>query len=97
MTTTTATIPDERIQAAAKLLRTYAGQWYQIDNLAGPAKASCRAHVMSTLLGVKTPQSKAGITAIREAFYAAVGLGHDCLARQEHEFTIVMQRVYETI
>jgi hypothetical protein len=38
--------------------------------LAGPRKASCRAHVMADLLGVqKCPQAKAGVTMIRAKVY----------------------------
>jgi hypothetical protein len=73
-------------QEAIHWLGVYTNGHFDIWMLAGSAKASCRAHVMSVLLGVKTPQSKAGVTALREAFYQAGNIQGDCLAAKEENF-----------
>lgn len=43
-------------------------------HLAGPHKAGIRAQIMSDLRGIKVPQSKAGVTAIREELYTLSGI-----------------------
>jgi hypothetical protein len=48
---------DVELYAACRLIDVYCGgRFYDLWQLAGPAKASCRAHVMSTLLARKVPQ-----------------------------------------
>ena len=47
---------------------------YCIWDLAGPSNAANRALIMTTLTGVKTPQSKAGVTVIETAFCTAAGV-----------------------
>jgi hypothetical protein len=41
------------VKEAIRLLGTYTAGRFDIWMLSGSAKASCRAHVMSTLLGVR--------------------------------------------
>lgn len=77
----------ENAQRALKLLRTYTAGRFDFWILAGPAKASCRAHIASELAGKRVPQSKAGITALRASFYALTPtpLGN-CEADREKAF-----------
>lgn len=78
---------------ALRLLGVYTAGRFDPWILMGPSKASCRAHVMSAFNGKKTPQSKSGVNAIKEAFYAIVnaeGTGvfktDDCSASQDVAF-----------
>lgn len=49
---------------AVRVLGIYTAGSYRVWNLMGPAKATCRAHVMSALLGKRVPQARAGVNAI---------------------------------
>ena len=73
---------------ALRLLSVYTAGRFDIWIIAGPQRASCRSHVMSELLGVKTPQSKSGVNAIRDAFYAVAGdaITGNCIAAREDAF-----------
>lgn len=71
---------------ALKLLRTYTAGRFDVWALAGNSKASCRAHIMSTLTGVKVPQSKAGVNAIRDAFHAIAKPEGNCIYAREKSF-----------
>ena len=79
---------DDRMKRAIRVLGAYTAQRFDIWVLSGNAKAGCRAHVMSELLGVKTPRSKSGVNAIRQEFYSRMGIWRDglCLAEMENEF-----------
>jgi hypothetical protein len=74
------------VREAIRLLDIYTAGRFDIWMLSGNAKASCRAHVLSTLRGVATPKSKAGVTALREAFYQAGNITGECLAEREEVF-----------
>lgn len=78
----TAPIPREAI----KLLGTYTAGSFDVWALAGPAKASCRAHVMSALMGQKMPQSKSGVNAIIAAFYSRCSITGDHIAGRDKNF-----------
>ncbi len=56
---------------AIRVLGIYTAGRFDVWALAGSARASCRAHVMSTLLNRRVPQSQAGVNAIQAAFYSA--------------------------
>ena len=77
---------NENLKQAVRLLHIYTAGHCNVWQLAGNAKASCRAHIMSVLLGAKTPQSKSGVNAMREAFYSAAGITGDCEAHREENF-----------
>lgn len=72
--------------SALKYLGAYTAGQFDFWMLAGNQKATCRAHVMSELMGKKMPQSKSGVTALREAFYAIAKPEGNCLAIQEKSF-----------
>ena len=74
------------ISEAIRILGIYTAGSFDIWALAGPAKASCRAHVLSTLLSKNTPQSKAGVNALRDAFYNACSIDGECPAHREEKF-----------
>ena len=74
------------LHTAIKTLHTYS-RFYDRWALAGPAKASCRAHIMADLLDLpKIAQSKAGVTAIRDEFYKQARIEGDCIANREDAF-----------
>jgi len=56
--------------------------------LTGGHNAINRARILSYLLGVRTPQSKAGITALTEELYDQCGIPKGCPAHRDHDFTI---------
>ncbi len=74
------------LHTAIKTLHAYS-RFYDIWALAGPAKASCRAHIMADLLDLpKIAQSKAGVTALRDEFYKQARIEGDCIANREAAF-----------
>ena len=76
---------ENQIQAL-RLLKVYTAGYYDVYSLAGPAKASVRAHIMSTLAGKRVPQSQAGINAIRDAFMALSNVTGTCQHDREENF-----------
>lgn len=74
------------LREALKLLGTYTAGKYDLWLLAGSSRASCRAHVMTVLMGARIPQSKAGVNALRDALYRAAGIEGDCLAEKNDKF-----------
>ena len=77
---------DANLKEAIRLLGIYSNHTYDIWVLAGRSRASSRAHVMSALAGKKTPQSKAGVNAIRQAFYALINPAGNCEAIRSKNF-----------
>lgn len=71
---------------AIELLGVYTAGRFDIWLLAGNARASVRARIMSALQGTKVPQSKAGVNALRDAFYAALAITGDYPAQREENF-----------
>ena len=71
---------------AIRLLGTYTRGRYDFWALAGGQNAKRRAEVMTVFYGVRTPQSRAGVTMMREAFYEAFEILGDCQADREERF-----------
>ena len=67
---------NQNVAEALRLYSAYTAGRFNAWDLAGSAKASCRAHIMSALYGRKVPQREAGVTAIREAFHT-LAFNHD--------------------
>jgi hypothetical protein len=84
---------DERLIEAVRLVGVYTAGRFQLWSLAGPAKASCRAHVASVFHGVKVPQGKAGVNALRDALYPAVGASGACEAVRAEDFAAKCRRL----
>ena len=76
----------ENTREAVRLLGVYTAGRFDLWALAGPARASCRAHVASALAGRKVPQSKAGVTMLRDSFYAIANPDGDHMAGRESSF-----------
>ena len=76
------------VVSAVRTLAAYTAGRFDLWTLAGPRRASCRAHVMAELRGVaRVPQSKAGVTVLREEFYVALGVaGGVCTADRDKDF-----------
>jgi hypothetical protein len=72
---------------ALRLLGASTRNWFQIYDLAGPSNAVTRAKLMTMLTGVKTPQAKAGVTALSQAFVTLSGVTGSCNAAVENNFT----------
>ena len=77
---------DESVVKALKSFSTYSAGNFDVWSLAGDAKASCRQHIMSELLGAKVPRAKCGVTAIREEFQRRLGATGDTIAAREGDF-----------
>lgn len=80
-------------RAAVKLLGAYTAGQFTLWSLAGPRRASCRAHVMGALHGKKMPQSQSGVTAIRAEFYARLPVSGDCEALREDSFIAICREL----
>ncbi len=85
----------ENVLNAIRLLGVYTAGRFDIFALAGPQKASCRAHIMSTIQGRRIPQAKSGVYAIREAFFAALRPDGGCVAAQEDRFAEICRTITE--
>jgi hypothetical protein len=85
---TSVTITPDTLQAI-RLLGSYTANRFDLWQLAGRAHAMRRAHVLGTLTGTKVSQAKAGITAMRTAFYARLGIVGQCEAEREENFRFV--------
>jgi len=83
--TTKETLTPNQIEAV-RLLGVYTAGRFDAYILSGSAKASCRAHVMGTLVGAKVPQSKAGVTVLRERMWALAGVPETCHATKDTNF-----------
>lgn len=60
-----------------RLLGAYTAHSFDPYQLAGTHKASVRAHIMSELAGVRVPQSKSGVTALRAALCSALNVADE--------------------
>lgn len=78
--------PHANVNEAVRLLGAYTARQFDIWMLAGPAKASVRAHIMSALVGNRVPQSKSGVNALRDTFYTIAKPAGDCPAVREDSF-----------
>jgi hypothetical protein len=78
-TTTNATLPDNT-KAALALLGTYTGGRFDPAMLTGPAKRSCRKHILEALRGDKVKSAECGITVVEAALIEAAGATGDCQA-----------------
>lgn len=74
------------VKEAIRLLGVYTARRFDVYALAGPAKASCRAHIMSAIRGRRCTQRESGITVIRDALFAQCGIAGGCLAEREDNF-----------
>ncbi len=74
---------------AIRLLKIHTAGRFDLWGLAGRSNAERRAQVMSALVGTRTPQAKAGVNALRAAFYKALGIVGDCEAEREENFRFV--------
>ena len=74
-----------------RLIGVYTAGRFDPYDLAGPAKASCRAHCMSALAGKRMPQSKSGVTVLREELFRITGAQGECLAEREQDMLRTLQ------
>lgn len=71
---------------AIRLLAAWTRNRFDIWNLSGSHNAGNRAIILSQLTGVRQPQSKSGVNALREAFYVALEVTGTCMAHREDDF-----------
>ena len=71
---------------ALRLLRVYQGDSRDFWALSGPAKGSCRAHIMSALAGERVPQRLSGVGLLQKTFLSMAGVAPECMARMEDAF-----------
>ena len=74
------------IPEAIRMLGFFTNGRYDVWALAGSHNGANRAIVLSHLTGIRQPQSKAGVTALREALYSVLDVTGDCLAAKEDDF-----------
>lgn len=74
------------ILAATKLLGIYTADHFDFWMLAGPSKASCRAHILSVLEDKRIPQRLAGVTALQDSFFAIAKPAGNCMAAKDQSF-----------
>lgn len=74
---------DANTKEGLRLLGVYTAGYFDVWRLAGNARASVRAHIMSALMGKRMPQSKSGIHAIQEHLYVVCGIEGTCPADRE--------------
>lgn len=74
------------LSEAIHLLGIYTADRFDLWLLAGKQKASSRAHILSFLTGENVPQSKAGVNALRDAFYHAMDVTGETPAEREDCF-----------
>ena len=85
---------DTKLVDAVRVLGTYTAWRFDLWILAGNQRASCRAHVMSVLMGQKMPQSKSGVTALRAEFNQRAGITGDCPAHREENFIAFCRELF---
>lgn len=71
---------------AIRMLGFFTNGRYDVWMLAGSHNGANRAIVLSHLTGIRQPQSKAGVAALREALYSALNVTGNCLAAKEDDF-----------
>ena len=71
---------------AIKVLGMYTAGRFDVWMLAGSARASCRAHIMSALYGFRVSQAKSGVNALRDALYIAGNITGEYPAQREERF-----------
>lgn len=77
----------DNVREAVRMLGEYTGGRFDIWALAGRGgKPRLRALILGTMEGRRVPQAKAGVYAIRAAFYAGVGAVGGCEAERERDF-----------
>jgi hypothetical protein len=74
------------VREAVRLLGEWTRGRFDIWMLAGSHNAGNRAILLSHLLGLRQPQSKAGVNALRDSFYSALEVTGSCLAAKEDYF-----------
>jgi len=78
---------------AVRLLGEWTRGRFDVWMLAGSQNAGNRAMLLSHLVGTRQPQSKAGVNALRDAFYSALEVTGDCLAAKEDRFVATCRLV----
>jgi hypothetical protein len=78
--------PSTPLLRAIRLLGRYTSNRFDVWGIAGGQNAAVRARLMTELKGVKVPQSKSGVTAIEEEFYAVCGITGNCGAERQENF-----------
>jgi hypothetical protein len=86
------TISPATITAIQMLGHNTAGR-FDVWQLAGPRNGGRRARILSALTGTRQPQSKAGVTALRSAFYDVLGIIGDCEAERAENFRFVCTEI----
>lgn len=84
-------MPTESQLEALRMLGAATRGRFDFWMLAGKHLAGYRAVILSKLVGERLPQSKAGVNALRDAFYAAFPVEGDCEAAREENLRIKAQ------
>lgn len=80
-------VVSDSVREAVRMLGEYTGGRFDIWALAGSGgKPKLRALILGRMEGRRVPQAKAGVYALRAAFYAGVGAVGSCEAARESDF-----------
>jgi hypothetical protein len=85
------------VREAVRLLGEWTRGRFDVWMLAGSQNAGNRAILLSHLVGARQTQSKAGVNALRDAFYAALEVTGDCLAAKEDRFVVTCRLVVASL
>lgn len=88
---------NRNIRGAIQYLAGYTRGCFDLHAFAGPRIiAEHRAYLMAQLLGVpRVPQKEAGMHALTDAFYRALGVKEGCLAEREADFIVKAKAIFE--
>jgi hypothetical protein len=78
---------------AVRMLGVYTARTFKWVHLTGKHRAAHRAHLMSELYTVPTPQVKSGINALREKFYKLSQVSGNCRAEQDDNFIVWCKQI----
>lgn len=79
-------MPEGNLTHAIRLVGIFTAGRFDLWNLAGDQNAPDRAAILSALTGQWPPRSKAGVTALRTALYAALEITGTCEAHRQDNF-----------
>ncbi len=74
------------LKQAVRILDTYTESRFDPWILSGRSNAKRRAHVMSVLVGMRMPQNKSGVFALRSEFLKRAGIEGHCMADSDEQF-----------
>lgn len=79
---------------AMRIMHRVTNARYRVERLTGPSNAAARAELLSAIVGRKVPKSQAGVNALTDATFAALGVVGDCHAARCEDASKKAARLY---